>query len=290
MTKYYIDDYSVSILRQTAILVQEAHTNLGTETKVLLMVASERSGALGPHKKSLENALEEILTSIQSSAEAVVYVSEKLSDIADAYEEIMGNDRFSNIGKEINNEPSSVTKSSFLQRLFGHKETASLDDIPVGRLDNGNYFVKGDNYDSFIKDYYSGGLTYESAQGVVVECVSPSQIEGINLGPGEVKNSNVFWGQHNSSEPNPKDFYIDLASKIPQVQTELDRGVPLDELIDDPKLGSCASLFFDPRKIPRVEKYDGYYIFESSGRHRILAARETGYSIPVRVVGYWHRK
>ena len=70
----------------------------------------------------------------------------------------------------------------------------------------------------------------------------------------------------------------------------MDRGIPLNQLVDDPELGSCASLYFDPRKIPRVEKYDGYYIFESNGRHRILAAREQGYSIPVRVVGYRHRK
>jgi hypothetical protein len=63
----------------------------------------------------------------------------------------------------------------------------------------------------------------------------------------------------------------------------MDGGATLQELSEDPKLGSCASIYFANK--PKVIENDGYYEFESNGRHRILAARALGYDIPVEVIG-----
>lgn len=70
----------------------------------------------------------------------------------------------------------------------------------------------------------------------------------------------------------------------------LNNGRSLEDLKSDPVLGRCASIYFDSANIPRVERWDGYYTFDGDGRHRILAARELGYDIPVRVIGVRRHK
>ena len=120
----------------------------------------------------------------------------------------------------------------------------------------------------------------------MIETVSPSCIEGVHLGDTEASDPGRFWGMHNSS----KEFFTEAASHIPAVQSALDGGASLESLINDPELGTCASIYFDPKNMPRVEKFGDYYTFDTDGRHRIIAARELGYDIPVRIVGERSRK
>lgn len=106
-------------------------------------------------------------------------------------------------------------------------------------------------------------------------------VEGIHISKTDVDNPANFWGMHASN----KGFFIDTASHIPEVQSALQEGRTIEELKSDPTLGTCASIYFDQKNIPRVEKGGGYYAFQGDGRHRILAARELGFDIPVRIVG-----
>ena len=89
-----------------------------------------------------------------------------------------------------------------------------------------------------------------------------------------------FWNHHG----NTKEDYIQLAEKIPDVQYALDQGKTLDEIKRDPELRDTAYAYFDPKNMVKVEQQaDGSYSFADDGRHRIAAAQELGYKIPVEV-------
>ena len=54
---------------------------------------------------------------------------------------------------------------------------------------------------------------------------------------------------------------------------------------EDPKLSDTVTAYFDPKNMIKVEEQqDGSYAFQDDGRHRIAAAQELGYEIPVDVV------
>lgn len=58
----------------------------------------------------------------------------------------------------------------------------------------------------------------------------------------------------------------------------------LDEIKQDPELKDTAHAYFDPENMIKVEQQaDGSYSFADDGRHRIAAAQELGYEIPVEV-------
>ena len=158
-----------------------------------------------------------------------------------------------------------------------------LDRFGTGQLRNGSdYFVKGDNYNQFERDYYApDDSTYTEYEIPQERDISPSLIEGIHLGKGEVEDPSIFWGQHEKG--GTAESFQEIASHIPEVRERLAAGDTLDDLADDEKLSDCANIYF--RNMPEVIERDGYYEFDSNGRHRVLAARALGHDIPVRVIG-----
>lgn len=92
--------------------------------------------------------------------------------------------------------------------------------------------------------------------------------------------SDQFWNHHG----NTKEDYMRIAEGIPDVQQVLDSGKSLDEIKQDPDLKDTAHAYFDPENMIKVEQQaDGSYSFADDGRHRIAAAQEMGYDIPVQV-------
>lgn len=145
-----------------------------------------------------------------------------------------------------------------------------------------DYFIKGDHYDQFENDYYSpDDSSYTEYDTPLQRDISPGLIEGIHLGKGEVEDSSVFWEQHEKG--GTAESFQEIASHIPEVRERLADGDTLDDLAGDDKLSDCASIYF--RNMPEVVERDGYYEFDSNGRHRILAARALGHDIPVKVIG-----
>ena len=158
-----------------------------------------------------------------------------------------------------------------------------LERFGVSETKNGSdYFVHGANYERFEQDYYSPEESKYTAFDVPVEKeISPNLIEGIHLGKSEVENPDFFWEQHEKG--GTAESFQEIASYIPEVKEKLAGGATLQELNEDPKLSSCANVYFINK--PKVIENNGYYEFDSNGRHRILAARALGYDIPVEVVG-----
>ena len=131
----------------------------------------------------------------------------------------------------------------------------------------------------------------------VVEEVSANRLEMVRLNPEEIRDPDVFWSQHNMydkaqgiSRPTTKEDFLELASHIPEVKQRLAAGETLESLEKDPKVGACATQYFDPQVMPRAVVGNGFAEMQDGGRHRILAARELGFDIPVHVVGRYQTK
>lgn len=89
-----------------------------------------------------------------------------------------------------------------------------------------------------------------------------------------------FWEHHN----NKKEDYMLLASKLPEVQKKLKEGMKWEDIKKNPELSDCVEAYYNPEKMIKVELTERGYEFQDDGRHRVAAARELGYEIPVNVI------
>ena len=204
--------------------------------------------------------------------------------------------------KEQNPEQEKPTLWDRIGGFFGrHKQPESSPEVteaPRGKWEgletapqpNGSGWtvLPGNNFDKFSdidRNYSNHPRTDLKKNGDdYTATVNPADIEGVYLGDTEVENPDNFWGMHNGS----KDAWMDTASHIPEVQERLNAGDSLDSLLDDDRLGPCANAYFNPNNPQAIEvdaMPDGGYMFSGNGRHRVIAAREYGYDIPVRVTG-----
>ena len=118
-----------------------------------------------------------------------------------------------------------------------------------------------------------------SATELPYNCVMVNASD-IDMTYAQGMDSDQFWNHHG----NTKEDYMRIAEGIPDVQQVLDSGKSLDEIKQDPDLKDTAHAYFDPENMIKVEQQaDGSYSFADDGRHRIAAAQEMGYDIPVQV-------
>ena len=291
---YAVSEEGVSALRKTSSTLTEAWSGLFNLSVSLQTKANEHPDALGPHRASLLSALSSIYTALKEAGEPIKAISDALNDTAEAYQDIIDNDRLTqnHQNEALGGTPGNKAKGGLfgaVSRVFSgdqasrNGEDCTFDGLPTGKLNNGDSVIKGEHFEQFLDEYYrseESSVEHMPVDTLVSETVSPTLIENIHLGETEVSSPNVFWGMHNSS----KEFFTEAASHIPAVQERLQAGATISELKNDPTLGTCAAIYFDPEKMVRVEKVGSYYSFDGDGRHRILAARELGHSIPVRVV------
>lgn len=303
MSKYAVSEEGVHALKTMASNILNAIDQILNMINSIEPVADEYVDTLGPHHTSLVSAITEIREAQKQAVQPASELSESLNDVADAYQDIIDNDKVS-VG---NNGKSTVGSShsggngsgnkggkvaSFFGRIFGGAGSVGSQ---FGQFNVDSHgFVKGNGYDSYINDwnsYGSAGFETDTAsfEGInVTETIDPSSIEGIRVSENDIKAPGIFWGQHKTG--GTAESFKEVASHIPEVKSELDKGRSLFDLENDPVLGPCASIYFDPQNMVQVIKCDGYYEFQSNGRHRVLAARETGYKIPVKIIGKRTRK
>ena len=89
--KYAVNEAGVSALQKMAAALIDSSTNIFNKTSQLQALADEHGNDLGPHKASLNQAILEIYTELKASAEPVKELSSTLEDIAEGYQEIIGN-------------------------------------------------------------------------------------------------------------------------------------------------------------------------------------------------------
>ena len=286
--KYCVNSEGVNCLRSLSQALRNSTGYLKGLTSSLSDAVEERRDMLGPHFQSVMVAISNITVMIENAETPCEELANMLNETADAYLEIIEDDSFSASTDSEGNRRSSSDAGGSVNASASATSGGSPLSLPTFQTDDRNV-VMGTGYSSYM-DMYNNYDSYElSTQGYgfndppVIEVIDPAAVEGIDLHSDDM---NVFWSHHNKSW----DRYSALASKIPQVQSALNSGVSLDELINDPELGACASQYFNPANMPQVYKGDGYYEFISDGRHRILAARAHGLKMPVRIRGIRTRR
>ncbi|WP_026525852.1 hypothetical protein [Butyrivibrio sp. MB2005] len=276
-----ISQNGAQTLTTTAKELEKATGEIDRSLQQLVKTAQAGSDDLGVYEDEVDSFIADQQMQINKCRDAVIVLTQKMNSLASwillkvseyQKEEAVGVIASANEALRIDAQRSdSVTDKTG----FGN--------ISFAQQENGFVFTKGANYESFIKGYYDyEHTTYQAYETVVTKTISATMIEGLRFSPDEVNNPDVFWGD------NTKDFYMEIASHIPEVREALAQGRDLSDLIEDPELGTCASLYFDPRNIPKVDKWDDYYCFNGHGRHRIIAAMELGFDISVRITGERH--
>ena len=128
-------------------------------------------------------------------------------------------------------------------------------------------------------------------KGQHIDRLGMMHAKDIGFGPGFGPEQEGFWEyKEQRSNGHSKADYLEMASHIPEVRERLNNGESLENLMQDSRIGACATQYFSPNNMIKVESYpDGHYEYSTGGRHRIAAAQELGIEIPVQVNEYGNK-
>ena len=98
MATYACSEEGVEALTALVAAIEEGVETITRETETMSAAADEYADTLGPHQKSLKEALEEIQSAIASSTDPANEVGEKLASVAKKYQDIISDDPFGNVG------------------------------------------------------------------------------------------------------------------------------------------------------------------------------------------------
>ena len=96
--KYAVNEEGIHALNTMASAISDSVETLRSLVSTVQSTADEHNEALGPHKGSLDQVLEDINNAIQQASEPANSISETLIDVADGYQEVIDNDRFASSG------------------------------------------------------------------------------------------------------------------------------------------------------------------------------------------------
>lgn len=144
---------------------------------------------------------------------------------------------------------------------------------------------KADLYGQFEKELFADKLDFQKSDSELEErWVNSADVHGVRY--HDDLSDEKFWSHHGNS----KERYMELASKIPEVKEQMDSGRSLEDIVTDERLGPCAAQYFKPDNMVKVYQYGDKYMFDSDGRHRVMAAQELGYEIPINLRGVYTSK
>ncbi len=285
MAIYAVNENGVNALRELARHIYGSSEHLRIACDDVETAMDDYPDTLGPHASELAKAIEFLRITIIESSKPCDEISSLLLELAEDYEDIIENDRLKSQNGAETKGKGIIGRT--LGAVFG-KSSRSFGSFEADK----HGFIKGSAYESFIADWechnpddYNKSSFHDEP---IYETISPSLIEGLHLNDDEINDPGRFWSMHEKN--GTKDSFGEIASHIPQVKAELEAGRSIDSLIEDPVLGNCANIYFNPANMTEVKMCDGYYEFISNGRHRILAARELGLDIPVKIVESRRRK
>ena len=134
-------------------------------------------------------------------------------------------------------------------------------------------------------------LIHKKNEGVsIARNIGLSMVTGEYVGfvdsDRELGNPEGFWTR-NGREGWSRENILRRASHIQDVRQNTESGMSLDELSQNPVLDdTIRSYYNNPVQVAQV---GSYYVFQSDGRHRTLAAQSLDTYIPVLVTGSYTR-
>lgn len=93
MAKYAPNELGINALKSMAVAIIEAIEQIQTLTSNIQSTTDEFNDTLGPHKASLDGALENINESLIQASGPANNVADTLNEVAEVYQEIVDNDR-----------------------------------------------------------------------------------------------------------------------------------------------------------------------------------------------------
>jgi len=125
-------------------------------------------------------------------------------------------------------------------------------------------------------------LEKKNNPGEVCEVDSREYVDSKSINPSRDTEDPHFYDGGKSSQED----YAALAENIPEVKERLAAGESIENLCADEKLGDCANAYFKEDKMMTVrDNGDGSYQLIDDGNHRLKAAQDKGYEVPVKFEG-----
>jgi len=117
---------------------------------------------------------------------------------------------------------------------------------------------------------------------------NPSEVSEVDA--REYVDSSTINPSRNTEDPHfydggksSQEDYAALAENIPEVRDRLAAGESIESLCADEKVGDCANAYFKEDKMLTVrDNGDGSYQLIDDGNHRLKAAQDKGYEVPVK--------
>ena len=91
--KYAVNEEGIQAMNTMASAITEAIEEVQSLTSNVRSTADGFNDTLGPHKESLDSAIDDINESLKQASEPANNIADKLKEVAEAYQEIIGNDR-----------------------------------------------------------------------------------------------------------------------------------------------------------------------------------------------------
>lgn len=95
---YSVNNEGVEALKGMASAIISAAENLLDNSEKLKDAGAQNN--LGPHSESVVNAGETIFQAVVQAAEPIQDIADNLNDVAEAYEEVIGNDRIAGVRED----------------------------------------------------------------------------------------------------------------------------------------------------------------------------------------------
>lgn len=148
------------------------------------------------------------------------------------------------------------------------------------RLSDERYFSRGEHFEEYRSFWENGDFSYTQNENPEIVYVRARDIEGVYIWDRERDNPQGFWTRH-GRQGWSRENIMRRASRIQDVRQNLEHGISIEEMSQNPDLDETIGSYF--REPVQVASLGSFYVFQSDGRHRILAAQTLDAYIPVLV-------